>query len=134
MEEELIALEASSPDELKEVLEKLSRKNTRNCLYSALAISDPQFLLYTFNFKNTLFPNAKRQVCNEVKEIFAMPLSEIEYDFQVFFQDENYLSGVCAAIPKKCLYQYLRILDKSRLVPLRIVPSSSAVIDYDFPH
>lgn len=132
MEKNLITLEASSPDELKDVLEKLARKNTRNCLYSALAVSDPQLLLYPFNFKDTSLPNTKKQVSNEIKEIFSIPLSEIEYDFQIFSQEENYISGVCASIPKKRLYQYLRILDKNKLVPLRIIPYSSAIIDYYF--
>ena len=134
MEENLITLEASSPEELTDVLEKLSRKDTRNCLYSALAISAPELLLYPFNFKDVSLANAKKQVCNEIKEIFSISLSEIEYDFQVFSQKENYISGVCAAIPKKCLYQYLRILDKNKLVPLSIIPYSSASIDEYLHH
>ncbi|MCK5346633.1 MAG: hypothetical protein KAR20_24655 [Candidatus Heimdallarchaeota archaeon] len=132
MEENLITLEASSPDELKEVLTKLSKRNKRDCLYGALAISDPQLLLYPFNFKDVPLTDIKKQVSDEIKEIFSMPISEIEYDFQIFTQEESYISGVCAAIPKKCLYQYLSILDKNKLVPLRIVPYSSAIIDYYF--
>ncbi|MBN1869269.1 MAG: hypothetical protein JW847_01660 [Candidatus Omnitrophica bacterium] len=132
MKEDLITFEASSPDELKEMLSKLTRKDTRSCLYCALAIGDPEFLIYPFNFRNTTRANAKKQVINEIKAIYEMPVSEIEYDFQIFDEEENYISGVCAAIPKKRLAQYLDILDTNRLVPLNIIPYSAATIGYYF--
>ncbi|MCK5180463.1 MAG: hypothetical protein KAR32_13115 [Candidatus Omnitrophica bacterium] len=132
MEKNLLTLEASSPDELKDILKRLAGKNRLRRSFCALAIGDPQFLLYPFNFKNTLLPDAKKQVCEEIRKIFNVPLSNIEYDFQIFEQEENFFYGVCAAIPKKRLYQYLRILDKNTLTPLRIIPYSSAIIDYYF--
>ncbi|HQP09896.1 MAG TPA: hypothetical protein PKV41_00755, partial [Candidatus Omnitrophota bacterium] len=60
------------------------------------------------------------------------PTEEIDYDFQVFHSETNYMTGICAAIPKKLLRRYLDILDKNRLVPQRILPYSSAIVDYYF--
>lgn len=132
MEEQLLTLEASSPEELQTVIATLSGRNKRKCVYCALAIGDPEFLIYPFNFRNKAFPEIKKQITHEIAEIFSLPQSAIEYDFQIFVQEEIYLSGVCAAFPKKRLHEYLKILDDSKLVPVRIVPYSSAIIDYYF--
>ena len=130
--QELVTLEAGSPEELIDVLEKLTTKATRNCLYSALAISDPQFLIYPFNLKDTSTLEATKQTQNEIKEIYSLPMADIEYDIQIFRNEPNYISGICAAIPKKLLHRYLEILDKNKLVPLRIIPYTSAIVDYYF--
>jgi len=130
--QDLVTLEAESPEELITVLEKLTTKATSNCLYSALAISDPQLLIYPFNLKDTSALEAKIQTQNEIKEIYAIPMADIEYDIQIFRSESNYVSGICAAIPKKLLQRYLEILDKNKLVPLRIIPYSSAIVDYYF--
>ena len=132
MNKNFITLEGSSPNELKDILKRLSGKKKLSRAYCALAIGDPEFILYPFSFKDTSLSDAKEQVCEEIRKIFDMPLSNIEYDFQIFERDEDFFYGVCAAIPKKRLHQYLRVLDQNILTPLRIIPYTSAIIDYYF--
>ena len=129
MKEKLFALTVSSPEELAGNRSLFREKRKNKCLFVALAISGSQVLVRTFDLPKAPFPDIINNLKFDAVELLSLPVDEIELDFQVLSSTKEKVSGVFACLPKKLLADYLSILDKEKITPVKITAYILAHID-----
>ncbi len=132
METSFIALEASSPEELSAKLAEIPKAEDPTNRFAILAISGPQVLVRPFEFTGVSIKELKNRLQYEAVELLSLPVEEIEFDFQIFISTPEKISGVFVCVPKKLLRDYLGVLDKVKLIPVKVTATILAVIDSFF--
>ena len=130
MKENILPLEASSPEELNAKINVLSKNaKAMAARFVALAVSGPQILVRPFDLANVPLKEVKNRLKFDAVELLSLPAEEIEFDFQILNSTPDKISGVFACSPKKLLRSYLLVLDKARLIPLKATTHILATLD-----
>src|SRR6185503_20256158 len=105
-----------SPQELSDRL----KEKPLGSPFIVLAIGGSQVLTRAFAFKDLAIADLKPKLQSEAVEFLASPLNEIEFDYQVF---RSKISGAYISLKHSTLKEYLTILDKAKVIPVKITTS-----------
>jgi len=70
----------------------------------------------------------------EIKEIIPLPVSEIEFDYQIIEKEENKTHLILVGIKKQDILDYLSFLEKAEVNPSRIEVSSLSLYNFLKPN
>ena len=129
VEENILSLEASTPEELKDIITELSKTEKLKSRFVSLAIRGVEVLVNPFNMANTSVKELKNNLMFEAVEFLSLPVDEIEFDFQILHSDKEKISGFYSCMPKKLLQSYLSILYQAKLIPIKITAHILAGVD-----
>ncbi|MBN1869050.1 MAG: hypothetical protein JW847_00520 [Candidatus Omnitrophica bacterium] len=119
IEEEILFLEASSPEELDKSLMSLSQEGAAGKWRpAALSISGPKVIVRRFHLTDVPPKDVKHYLQSEALELTSLTSDDIELDYKITHTDEHNVKGVYACMPKKDLEEYLMVLDDKELNPL----------------
>ena len=119
----------TSPQELSEILAADFKKSDSQSPFMTLAISGPQVIVRAFHFKNIPIPQVKSKLQAQAVELLSLPLNEIEFDYQIFNSTPEKTTGIFGCMPKNLLKEYLSIIDKAKLIPLKLTAAILACMD-----
>ena len=132
MKKTLLALQASSPEELNACLPNILKNNKSRLRYITLSITGPRVLVRSFDFENLAIKEIKNRLKFEAVELLSLPVEEIEFDFQILNSTREKTSGVFICLPKNLLKSYIHVLDKANLIPIKITAHILAMMDAFF--
>ncbi|MCK5082570.1 MAG: hypothetical protein KAR31_06650 [Candidatus Omnitrophica bacterium] len=118
-EEHIWALEASSPEELNASL-IASRQEGAGARSVSLSVRGPKVMVRPFHLENVSLKDVGHHLLGEAVELMSVTSDEIEFDFHVTKSDEQKVNGIYTCISKKVLDDYLLVLDKENLNPVKI--------------
>lgn len=128
-EHNVLVIEASSPEDLKINLESIFKITRLESRFVSLAISGPQVLVCPFHYKDVRVKDLKNLLRLEAVELLSLPANEIEVDFQIFRSTEDLICGVFLCLPKGLLKKYVDVLDKAKLIPIKVTAHIFASIE-----
>ena len=133
MKTPILALEASSPEELSAKIKINSRNGKPAGRFAAVAVSGPQILVRPFELdKITNLGEARLKLKLDAIELLGLPAEDIEFDFQILSTSGGKLCGIFTCCPHKLLQSYLSAIDKAKLFPVKVFPSILASFDTYF--
>ena len=108
----------NSPQELSEAI---TSQPPGPSAFASIAISDSQVCVRAFHFKDIPLKRTKSQLHAEAVGLLSLPLNEIELDYYLSpAGEEQPINGIFICMPSKLLKEYLAILDKAKLIPLKL--------------
>lgn len=113
-------LQAQSPEESREILKSLKSKDRKKVCYVALMLTDPRLLLCPFEYRDINPTQLRSAIQSDITHILGVPLEEVEFDYQIFQSGPEGIVGCFLCLPKAILSDYLSVLDKEKLIPLKM--------------
>ena len=113
-------LQAQSPEELRTALKSLESAGRKKICYVTLVLTDPRLLLCPFEYRKITPLQLTSYIKSDITHILGVSAQEVEFDYQTFQSDPEGIVGCFLCLPKAVLADYLSILDKEKLVPLKM--------------
>ena len=117
--EEVVHLEAESPQELGKILDYLSDEKDLRQHLASLDIYGQGVLVQQFELPCLKDRELRNALKLEAVELLSFAPEDIDVDYQILTKGEK-VSGVFIAASRNILEQYVAFLRKSQLFPLRI--------------
>src|SRR3989338_689591 len=127
--QDILTFIISSTEDLSRQIEAIGPKNRQAFCYANLVLCDPHVLTYSFSLADPTGANIRSKLSHEAVGLWSLPLGEIIFDHQVFSSKDNAMSGVFICTKKKVLNEYFRILDKNKIIPLKVTLHSLAGLE-----
>ena len=134
MDPTILALEAATPEELGAELESLSGDMNKKYKYLALAVTDIKVLTCPFDVDKATVKDVKDHLMCEAVELLTLPADEIEFDYQTLSVTPEREKGVFICCPKNLLREYLKVIDRQAIAPVKLVPRIVAGVNAFFLH
>ncbi|MCK5013959.1 MAG: hypothetical protein KAS66_09075 [Candidatus Omnitrophica bacterium] len=128
-EKNILALEASSPEELDTSLTASLQGEDKAMRPVALSVRGPKIIVRPFHLANVPLKDVGHHLLSEAVELMSMTSDEIEFDFQITKSDQDDMRGIYACMSKKVLEDYLLVLDKENLNPIKITEHFLTCVD-----
>ena len=125
----IIGLDAASAKEMEANLTEMLRKGGARPRAVVVSISEPKVMICPFQLERDAMKDVEHHLLSEAVEIMSLTPDEIVLDFQVTSADPKMVKGIYMCIPKDLLEQYLNVLDKKFLNPLKITEQFLVNID-----
>ena len=127
--ENKIALEASSPKQLKANLaDVIEKKGVKSCPVS-LSIREPKVIICPFTLEKVEAKDIKHHLLSEAGELMSLTPDEITIDFQITRSDPKKIRGFYMCMPKSSLENYLQILDQEKFNTVKITEQFLVSVD-----
>jgi len=123
-----VTFSTSSPEELETKLTAdIKNPKVMSAKFAVLAISGPHVLAQPFEFTDISIKDLKNRLRSQAVELLLLPADDVELDFQIFSSSNEKINGVFICLPKKLLQQYIAVLNKTKLVLLKVTAQILAV-------
>lgn len=129
IEKRVITLDAQSPEELEASINSLSTQQQDGVRFVNLNLSGSGILVSPFSLPRLSPKHLKRSLNLDAVGILSLEPHEIEVDYQHLDSSKDKISGLYAAIPKKMLLNYLFLLNRNNLIPIKLTANILSRID-----
>jgi hypothetical protein len=126
----LLALEASSPQELSAHLTEAIRGQGVKPRAAAVSIDEPQVMICPFRLDSGAVRDLEHHLISEAVEIMSLTPDEIVLDFQITSSDQKTVQGLYMCIPKNLFEEYLDVLDRKYCNPVKVTERFLASVDW----
>jgi hypothetical protein len=132
MNNNILCLQAKSPEDLKNCISAMPQKKSLVGRYAALAIHDAKIITRSFRLASVPPSEIEKRIYLEAVGVLSLPIQDIVLDYQIFKQNGDGVCGIFSCLPRPLFCEYLNILDKTGLVPSKITVQMLSGLDSFF--
>ena len=119
----IVPFEVASPDALRAVVAGHAVNGRR---FAAVRVFGPHVLTRVFHFPAATRGDIRSGLCVEASEILSVPAREIAVAYHVTHEGADGVNGMCVAIPRMELEEYLECFHDSALIPVGLTSAAAA--------
>jgi len=132
--QDILTFIVSSTEDLAKQIEAMRPGQRKAFSYANLVLCDPNVLTYSFALPDTTRANIRAKLNQEAVQLWSLPLGEIIFDHQVFSAIDNAMAGIFICTTRKVLNEYFHVLDKNKIIPLKVTLHSLASLEAFLQH
>ncbi len=115
MNDKILSLSISSPEELENQLNRIRSSERQRFEYLVLSLGGKDLIVQPFSFQDIPVRKLKDQLQMEAIELLNLPANQIVFDFQIFQASKEKISGIFVCISKDYLMQLSTLVQKYKL-------------------